>query len=531
MIERAIANWLANTVERSFQLPFCQVLVSQGHKVIYISKHGLMEQGKDIISVAPTGEVHAYQLKTGDISLGEWRLIRHEVEECAEIPIVHPSISAGSAHRSFIVTNGEIGDPVRFQITQINERNAKRGIGSIETITGHELLGLFIDAQGSFLPREIREYELFLKLHLSDGRDFLPCAQFFELVNLCFMSEIPKTKKQRLDAISSSAVLTSYALQSFQLAGNHYAQFQAWTALAGCVARYAARAELSYAETQASLSLIESEIERHLDNLADEALEREDYLEGDLDGDGGIVYKARTTLVIGALALKELLRCHKSDSLIDEDVKIAVLKNFDYLWMWGDSAIPPLFAVLKFLEFAGEKVLAEKLLIQMITHIVDNAKERDLALVPPYFSAQKVLMHLLTANDDDDFELFDFSGESYSLWSLVCLAARRGFREKLSGLWRSVSHISSSEFRPKNDIDWFLWECLEGDTISVLPAARQSWSELVRSASEFHDCPKVVKENPKLAFEFLFVAPHRAFPSVLTFLDEEFGNYSTSVSR
>ena len=65
MIERAIENWLTKTNERNYQAAFCQVLMHKGHRVLYSSSHGPMEQGKDIITVAPDGDgdYHAYQTR------------------------------------------------------------------------------------------------------------------------------------------------------------------------------------------------------------------------------------------------------------------------------------------------------------------------------------------------------------------------------------------------------------------------------------------------------------------------------------
>jgi hypothetical protein len=45
VIERVIENWLTSANERSYQIPFCQLLAAEGETVIYISSHGPFEQG------------------------------------------------------------------------------------------------------------------------------------------------------------------------------------------------------------------------------------------------------------------------------------------------------------------------------------------------------------------------------------------------------------------------------------------------------------------------------------------------------
>lgn len=51
MIERVIENWLDNASEKTYQVPFCYMLVKQGHKIIHLSRHCGMEHGKDIITI------------------------------------------------------------------------------------------------------------------------------------------------------------------------------------------------------------------------------------------------------------------------------------------------------------------------------------------------------------------------------------------------------------------------------------------------------------------------------------------------
>jgi len=75
VIERIVENWLTSANERGYQIPFSQVLMLEGHTVLYVSKHGPMEQGKDIITIGPDSVPCAYQLKAGNINLETWRRI------------------------------------------------------------------------------------------------------------------------------------------------------------------------------------------------------------------------------------------------------------------------------------------------------------------------------------------------------------------------------------------------------------------------------------------------------------------------
>src|SRR5580692_11119081 len=111
VIERAIENWLTRTNERNYQAAFCQVLMHQGHRVLYSSSHGPMEQGKDIITLGPDGTYNAYQTKTGNIGLSDWRGISGEIQDLVELPIDYPGVDKAQGHNAFLVTNGEMSDP------------------------------------------------------------------------------------------------------------------------------------------------------------------------------------------------------------------------------------------------------------------------------------------------------------------------------------------------------------------------------------------------------------------------------------
>ncbi len=106
MIERVLENWLDNVNERGYETAFCQALIAQGHTIIRRPAHGPTEHGKDIVSRDQKKAIHAYQLKTGDLTKSSWRQIRDEVVELVEVPIQEPGISGASKFTPHLVTNG-----------------------------------------------------------------------------------------------------------------------------------------------------------------------------------------------------------------------------------------------------------------------------------------------------------------------------------------------------------------------------------------------------------------------------------------
>ena len=123
MTEKLLENWLTRTNERGYMIPFCQLLVSNGYTLLYVSPHGMLEEGKDIIALNQKGEPEAFQLKNGDITLAQWRSIQGEINELVALPIQHASVSEKSQFKSWLVTNGEVKDPVRTQIVTQNRNN------------------------------------------------------------------------------------------------------------------------------------------------------------------------------------------------------------------------------------------------------------------------------------------------------------------------------------------------------------------------------------------------------------------------
>jgi len=280
MIERAIENWLVNTNERNYQTPFCQVLFQDGHTPIYVSSHGPMEQGKDIITIAPDGGCCAYQLKTGKIDLNAWRRMRGEVEDLIQLSVVDPSVDNTQTHKSFLVTNGEITDPVRRQIVQINRDNEQkeRNYSYLEIMDRQKLLGEFIRAQGRFVPRQLQEFSSFLNLFLSDGTDFFLKDKYFDFLTNTFFSDFPRKKSVAANAISGSIIMTGYVLNPYQTKNNYYALFEAWTCLASCITCYAKKTKLEKSDWLNSWNLV-IQLSKDLFLLNEETLKREDFLE------------------------------------------------------------------------------------------------------------------------------------------------------------------------------------------------------------------------------------------------------------
>lgn len=514
MIARAIESWLTKTNERNYQIPFCQVLLQQGHKVIYISSHGQMEQGKDIITIGPEGNYCAYQLKTGHLDLAEWRKIYSEIRELIEIPIQHPSVDKSKGHKSYLVTNGELADTVRIQIQDINGDSAQRGFSTLDTITGQALLKMFLDAQGEFIPKGLEEFQEFLKLFLAGGDDFLPKEEHTAYLHKTFFTSIPAQKNARINAICAAVIMNAYVLNPYQAKQNHYAVFEAWTCLAAEILGYACRADIDERDFLDSLNLVRTEIIRSLTALREEMLKREDFLEGNWMGDGGLIYRARVTLVLGALAALELCLCIADKKyVLNPGVLDLVKRTSPDSFFLGETAFPHYFSMIKFLELGGDAETAMKILGGLFVGIL-NENSGEEGIPNPYYSPSDVLGAVMGTDRETDKERIDFrqfSGGSYVLEPMILMLTRRKRRDLLEKHWRRVSHMQFKRFEPAKPEDLLAWRTKDGSNISEFPHAAQSWAALqARADSPVSKIPDLLSKQVDLMLLFILTYPHRA---------------------
>ena len=279
MIERVIENWLINSTEKVYQVPYCQVLGIKGFSVLQLSSHGISEHGKDIIARDDRGTPCAFQLKTGSINTETWRAIYGEITELIEIPIDYPAIEE-QAHRAILVTNGAISADVRTKITALNRGNRKRHLPELEVITGKELLADFIRAQGSFLPEEPQEIRNFLRFYLSEGNENADCENMAIFLEDLLLSNEIQNPNQLRRLICSSLLLVSYAIFPFTKRLNFVATINYLVVLGSYIMALAEKNQLKENFWGPSFQLVEHWIREQLEELKAEVLRKKNFLEG-----------------------------------------------------------------------------------------------------------------------------------------------------------------------------------------------------------------------------------------------------------
>lgn len=528
MRERVVENWLISANERTLEVPFCQLLLGEGYRVLHLSRHGEMEQGKDIIAVDPRNQPCAFQLKDaggGRITQRDWETFKPQIERLVELPIKHPAVTHDTLHRAILVTNGELDEPVRVEILDRNEIWKAKGYPVLETVLKGELLNRFQGLQTEFWPVELADYKALLELFLVDGKACLNKAKLagFLYATLPFDAQRP-SRAECSRAIASAAVFTSYAIHPHQLSENHVAEVEGWVIYAAHLLGLAERHALDERYWKNSLAIAEFAIYQALLSLCKELQSRQDLIEGIglLDGP---FYRPRITWLCGLLAAFGLWRIEEGQrDGLDEFLQRFILDNRKDLLLWGEGALPQFLSVIWYLRHAHATAELDDLLGTLLAEVIRANRTADSGgIADPYHDLREVVAHRLRLHGTGWQE--SFRGRSYGLETLVQLFARRNWRESLRRLWPSISRLSYCTFVPHEPWQFYLWQCKHGELKVRQPNKTQSWSQLreISGQVDSNRIPGLLLQYPWLLLLFLIVYPHRLSPEPAKLLDSHFG--------
>lgn len=529
MIERIVEDWLTSTNERGYQIPFCQCLMQEGFTILHISKHGQLEQGKDIIATAPDGTVYAYQLKTGDINLARWRTMQGEIQDLVELPVIHPAVDKSQPVQHFLVTNGTIDDPVRWSIAQKNAHWEQLGLPKVGLILGPQLLRKFVDAAGSFFPQKPTPLKDFLELYLTDGRS-LPdkdkLASFLKQL-LGIGTPLTESARELQRRISGAAVIAQYLISPFEKERNHVAIVECWIVYLATVLALAEKQALEGETYSRTYEIIIQRIVEQLEDLEAEFLSRQNYLEGAPMGDGAIVYKARLTMVLAWMCALHLFGMKKSNERAMPDERIIQLiksNHKDWLWYWGQSATPYHLIISLFCESMNEEELSWSIMLKVLADLSlqdesDKSPSDFASKVPdPYLQVEKCIGAAMKL---PGFERENFLDLSYHLAPVVYFSVRRNKRTSLDELWKRISKTILCEYSPLHKWHYLLWQSDEGKDNTWSFDAPQSWKKLSELANRKDSTlPAVIYDRPEFLYFFLLVYPHRLTSQSVRLIDE-----------
>jgi hypothetical protein len=492
---------LTSANERQYQLPFCQVLAASGETILYTSTHGPFEKGKDIITKTAAGEIRAYQLKCGDIGLSEWRAVYGEITNLVELAIEHVSAGLIANFTPYLVTNGDLKDPVLEQVRVSNITWEKRGVpNKLLVIQKGELLERFQAAHGAYLPRELADFRTFLELILRPGSFVAQKSRAAQLLEDVLSSPVERSKLDVGRAAASAVLLTAYITSASERDENYWAAFEYWILAAAYILRLAEQHGLENDVWKVSFELCEGSAERAVEALEAECKTRPNLVEGGNPLLEGHAYSSRVTILAGIFAASALRKRIQQRTYDAEFVFNFAQKHLRNALLWGESAISFGTMVALELEQQNRQLRAEELLIKFIRQMAsENALGAAGRGMPnPYYSPEEAL-RLLTGIDF--LNLDNFRGRSYCIETLVQMLARRWRRQALASLWFSLTRIQLCEYTPGDATEYFRWHSTVGKLNGSFPAEPQSWREL-REFSEKLDhteLPKTLLARPQFA--------------------------------
>jgi hypothetical protein len=528
LLGRVIENWLISANERQYQIPFCQVLAAEGETILYVSPHGPFEKGKDVITRTTTGETRAYQLKAGNIGLSEWRNMYGEIVNLVELAIEFPGTAPITQFVPYLVTNGELTDPVLEQVRVSNLGWQNRVDKKLHIVQKGALFERFRASHGAYLPHEVADFRTFLELILHDGS--APAEK--EKATLLIEHVLPREPQQESSlniarAASSIVLLAAYITRSAVLASNHWCVFEYWVLTGAYVLYLAEKSNKAESECEVSFGLCEIAAENALSALADECAARGHLIQGAPLIDGH-AYRTRITILCGLLSAWDLsLRVRRKERSKADFVHSFLNARLKEAAMWGESAVPYLFLAALESEQDCKPNVAEGIAIQLVREIsgANGASGAGRGLPSPYYSPEEAL-RLNYGLDPLNPE--QFVGQSYSIASLIDFLARRWRRQALAGLWFGVTRMMFEAFLPASAPDWFRWRCSEGIQDGSLPGEPQSW-ETLRTRAEtisLAQLPPILLKHPAFAMWLILVYPHRFTPPMAKFIEDAVWNSS-----
>lgn len=288
MHERLVEGWLDSASERSYQAPFVQMLAAQGHRIIHSTRHSPIELGKDVVTVDKEGTPCGFQLKGnpgGRLTLNSFRDIEPQIRELLNTPISLPGVPS-KPHRSFLVTNGYVDEEATHAIEAMNAGYVRDGLPNrqLHVLNRGDLLRMANDLGHSMWPTEVPQLHYLLQMLLESGAGAFPVDRFHtmlgEILGLSDRKDwrAPEVRRR----VTSAALMTSISLMNFTSRNNHAAVISAWTQFCAGAIAVCDRYGVSFRNNaEVAVSIAIDGIRDALIDLAKEAIERDDFVEGD----------------------------------------------------------------------------------------------------------------------------------------------------------------------------------------------------------------------------------------------------------
>jgi len=530
VLEKLLENWLDSASERSYQASFVQMLAAQGYCVLHSTRHCALEFGKDVIAIDSDGVPCAFQLKGkpgGRLGLSEFRTdLQQQLIQLMSQPIVYPGIPEGLVHRSYLVSNGYFDEEVHRAVDDLN-----RGpyMSKLSLIGRGQLIAWANDLGTRLWPNDMSNVRELLEVFLLDGRDLLPTKRLASMLEEMFalrVSDTPLKAAQLERAMSSAALLTGVATHHFAKEDNHFAVASAWCLFAvSAIASYQRSNLKMKVKSNGSLLLAEQAIKDSLVALWNEMRIKGNLIEGDAIAEPE-VYRWRYTLLCGLISALWFFPGNSSDdNERRNDIAEWLSQDHKYLYLWGESAIPCLFALQQFHRSSNTSERSDRELVELFQLVVaSNQSENEHAMSDPYYDFEDVaraLYGLKTTDESSALKEETFAGSAYSAELLLHLMARYNLKQSCQVGWPYFNRLCHKRFIPAHAWQYGLLKSTEGVEETRQYPHEYTWQKLCDEAGR-ETCeylPDELTAKPHLLLLWTIIAPHRLTSDVGRVLD------------
>lgn len=513
MIERLVENWLDNAGERGFEMPFAQLLTLEGHRVLQGPVHHPFEHGKDIITIAPDGATCAFQLKGPNLRrIEDFEKIHGQLLALVSTAVSHAGIgSPRRPDRVYLVTSGILTPPVRDRLQHFNLGNEPHNCPAVEPVEREHLLSRFIAAHGAYLPQNLPDVRVLLDLYYADPSTLFPVRRFATyLTDLLPFPPAQPSRPDRRRAVTSAALLTAYAVNSWTQAENHLCTAQAWLTFCVTLLRFAEVHKLDETEWRTSYNLALEAARASLASLSQEAADASHLAVPHLTE--GLFYPTRALLICGYLSAYWLSErtLGAVDKSVTERVRLVLSQEVGYTRLDGECAVPAFFELSCALGQMGSVVAAESRMLALTeTLSTVNKRHSRGALADPYHDLEEILMKQVSS--DLDFSGEQFDGRSYMLHVVIEWVSRRLWRRGLSGMWPEIGEIMFMEFQPSAPDRYLAPEDDDGVLVEWYAPQPQSWAALLTGArtKDYSVLPSVLRRRREIIPYLGLLFPYR----------------------
>lgn len=513
MLERVVEGWLTSTTEIAFQVPFAQLLTTEGYSVLQGPAHHPFEHGKDIIARDPEGRLCVFQLKTGDINVTSLEAIQGQIHAAVTAAVSYPGMDQGKlADRVLLVCSGTASPPARDRLHAMNEGYVSKAYARVELVEMEQLVGRFCRAQATAIG--IRDLQSLLGLLTSDGSGEFQSGVLLRILQGQLDTAVVDGGEARIvRALSDALLTTAYSMSPWLLCGNHLACAQAWLVAAISVLRCGVRANLQTQRWKASFELAVAAARANLDALVGEASEVHDLVLPDLSEP--LVYPTRALAICGWASAYYLSERVCADPGPSRNLAVSVVqRELPFVKVAGEAGAAYLFAIARLLELHDHTKSAIELTAGWLRTVCQANAPKPApsvsALPNLYYSLEEALqIQCGTWPEQRTPERFD--GRAYTAMQAVDWLAARGAREPVAAVFRELSRLLHVDVEPSAPYRWLEMRDDEAVATEMLLPCPSSWAEFRRRAATPSTHPLGdYLEQPGLITPYLgLLLPHR----------------------